>query len=117
MNHQIAGAQLGAIVEVDERAATGADHLVLLGHDLGDRLALQGPKCSLAVLAKNLGNGPPGHLLDVAVGVDKVEPQPPRDVTPERGLAAAAEADQDQVIHSPLDTTQSCAELRRGYRH
>src|SRR5260370_18401847 len=37
MDHQVAGAQLGAIFEVDERAAAGAAHLVLLGHDAVDQ--------------------------------------------------------------------------------
>ncbi len=108
MDHQVSRPQLGPIVRIDKRSAAGTDHLVLIGHDPRDRFTFDRPKGDLAAFAEDLGDGPAGHLLDVAVGIDKRQPQPPRDIAPKGGLTTAAEADQDQVIHSPLDTTGNC---------
>ena len=80
----------------------GADHLVLRGHDVADRFAFDGAKALFAILAKDFGDGAPSHLFDASVAVHERQPQASGDVAPERRLAAAAEADQDQVVHPSM---------------
>src|SRR5438309_1410190 len=98
MDDEVAITQLVPIFGVDERASPGADDLVLGSHDVADGLPFDGPKTRLAILAKDVGNGAAGHLFDASVAVDKCEAQSAGDVASERRLAAAAEADQDQVV-------------------
>src|ERR1051326_46509 len=99
MDHEIARAQPLAVLRIDERPSASADHLLTVLHDAGDGLTLVRAKSQLTVLTKDVWYAAARHLLDEAVRVDECQPQPPRDVASERCLAAAAEADQDEIIH------------------
>src|SRR5579859_2210947 len=99
VDDQVAIAQLFPIFRVDEGASSGADHLVLRGHDVVDGFALDLAKAGFTVPPKNLRDGPPRHLFDAPVAVHERQPQASGDVATERCFATAAEADQDQVVH------------------
>src|SRR5207237_8513777 len=100
----VASPQLFSILGIDERSAARAHHLVALGHDAADRFTLVGAEGRFSLFAKDVGDAAPSHVFDETVGVHEREAQAARDVAPEGGLAATAEADANPLIHQPRHT-------------
>src|SRR6202158_4187103 len=84
VDDEVAIAQLLAIFEIDERAAAGADDLVLRRHDAAYRFAFRSAKALFTIFAKDFGDGAAGHLFDVSVAVDERQPQSSSDVATQR---------------------------------
>ena len=80
---------------VQEGAPTGGDHLRAAGEQARHDAALAVAKIGLAVLLEDFRNRHAGCPLDLAIGVDEVEPEAPGEAAPGGALAASHQPDHD----------------------
>src|SRR5581483_3661557 len=105
-DHQIAVEHPLAVRLGHRRAAARRDHLARSSAHLGDHLSLDRPKARLTKLGEDRLDRLALLALDLAVGVDESPAEPLRQEPPDRRLAGAAEADQDDVGRAAARTTR-----------
>ena len=83
-----------AVVGPQHRTATRGQHTVVPARQLIDDLVLELPKRRLALTLEIAADRFADPLFDLGVAVDERQVQPPRQVSPDSGFAAAGQTDE-----------------------
>src|SRR6185437_12273937 len=85
---------------IDEGAAAGAEHDMLVAQQPGDHPRFSRTEFGLPVALEDLGDGHIGGLLDFLVAIDEVPAEPGREAPPYGSLARPHHADEHEGLRS-----------------